>query len=578
MLPLPPAVLGAHRFGVGGRLPGTHPGIPPGRPGPFPAGPRFGPRGEGRLTPSPGPFAVFDERDRAQLRARGLTEERALAQLEAFRTGRSFAVLDRPCAVNDGIARLSQAEAESFAAACAAAAAQGRFLCFVPASGAATRMFKGLAALRHRKDRPDLQGLAKEAGRDADARETLEWFTHVREFAFYPALRDAVARAGADPEASLAAGDYGLWLEALLGPAGLGYADKPKALIPFHASPAGPRLALEEHLAEAAALARDAEGRCRLHFTVSPEHESAILAALERARLPYEAEGVRFEISLSAQKPATDTLAADAGNLPFRDAEGRLVFRPGGHGALLENLHHTGGDLVFIKNIDNVVPASRRAPVLAFRRVLGGYLAHLQERIRGYARDLASRPDARLVEEAAHFAAQRLGASPPEPLRAPPAGAEALAAKAAWLSRAFARPLRVCAMVKNTGEPGGGPFWVRHADGSVRPQIVETAQVDLSQSAQRKILESATHFNPVDMACALRDPEGHPYKLQDFVDPSAALITEKSKDGKPLKALELPGLWNGSMAFWNTAFVEAPLETFNPVKTVNDLLRENHRG
>jgi len=512
------------------------------------------------------------------LRAHGLSEERALAQLEAFRAGSRFTVLDRPCTVNDGIVRLSPAESENFAAICAAAANQGRCLFFVPASGAATRMFKGLSALRRRSDRPDLAGLAKEAARNADARETWEWFTHVREFAFFPALREAVARSGADPEASLAAGEYGIWLEALLGPAGLGYADLPKALIPFHASPRGPRLALEEHLAEAFALGRDVSWRCRLHFTVSPEHEAAILAALDRARRPYESEGARFEISLSTQKPSTDTLAADAGNQPFRDADGRLVFRPAGHGALLENLHHTAGDLVFLKNIDNVVPESRRGPVLAFRRVLGGYLAHLQERIHAYSRALASSPDIPLIEEAAHFAAQRLGALPPTPLQAPPGNAEAAAAKAAWLARAFARPLRVCAMVRNTGEPGGGPFWVRHPDGSLRPQIVETAQVDLSQSAQRKILESATHFNPVDIACALRNPDGQPYQLLDFVDSSTALITEKSKDGKPLKALELPGLWNGSMAYWNTVFVEAPLETFNPVKTVNDLLRENHRG
>lgn len=451
-------------------------------------------------------------------------------------------------------------------------------MCFVPASGAATRMFKGLSALRHRPNRPDLAGLAKEAGRDADARETSEWFNRLREFAFYPLLREAVARTGADPDAAMAAGDYGLWLEAMLGTAGLDFVDKPKALIPFHASPHGPRLALEEHLAEATALARDAGGVCRLHFTVSPEHESAILAALEKARRTYEAEGVRFEIGLSTQKPSTDTLAAGADNLPFRDTEGRLVFRPGGHGALLENLHHTGGDLVFIKNIDNVVPARRSAPVVAFRRVLGGYLIHLQERIFAYARSLAESPDPGLVAEAIHFAAQRLGAIPPDPLRAPAADGEALAARIAWLSRTFARPLRVCAMVRNTGEPGGGPFWVRHPDGSVRLQIVETAQVDPAQSSQRKILEAATHFNPVDLACSLRGPDGQPYKLQDFVDGSAGLITEKSKDGKPLKALELPGLWNGSMAYWNTAFVEAPLETFNPVKTVNDLLRENHRG
>jgi hypothetical protein len=264
--------------------------------------------------------------------------------------------------------------------------------------------------------------------------------------------------------------------------------------------------------------------------------------------------------------------------MPFRDAEGRLVFRPGGHGTLLENLQGTGGDLVFIRNIDNVAPARMRPAMLAHRRVLGGYLAQLQERLFAYRKALAGAPDAHLVEAAAHFAEQRLGVAAPESLRATPVDAAAVLAKSAWLLRAFARPLRVCAMVKNAGEPGGGPFWVRHADGSLRPQIVESAQVDISQPAQRRILEAATHFNPVDMAVALRDMDGSPYKLQDFVDQEACLISEKSKDGKPLKALEVPGLWNGSMAFWNTAFVEAALETFNPVKTVNDLLRENHRG
>lgn len=512
------------------------------------------------------------------MRAHGLGEERALAQLAAFRAGRKYAALDRPCTLGDGILALSPAECESAAHAYAAAAAQGRFLSFVPASGAASRMFKSLAAFRGRARMPDPESLAREAARDADARAVGEWFARLPEFAFYPALREAVARAGKDPDAARAAGDYGIFIDALLDPAGLGYADKPKALIAFHASPEGPRLALDEHLAEAAALLRDSGNRCRLHFTVSPEHESAVLAALERGRKPYEASGIRFAIGLSTQKAETDTLAAAADNAPFRDAQGRLVFRPAGHGALLENLFHTGGDLVFVKNIDNVAPASRRGPVLAMRRILGGYLAQLQDRIRAYLRELAASPDARLLDEAAHFALQRLGASPPEPLAGPIADADRLPAKADWLRRTFLRPLRVCAMVRNTGEPGGGPFWVRLADGTSRPQIVETAQVDPSQAGQKRILEASTHFNPVDMACALRDPDGLPYKLADFVDPDSGLITEKSKDGKPLKALELPGLWNGSMAYWNTAFVEAPLETFNPVKTVNDLLRENHQG
>lgn len=505
------------------------------------------------------------------MRDHGISEERASSQLRTFRAGRKHALLDRPCTPNDGIIRFSPAEAEALATGFSAAAKSGRAMVFVPASGAATRMFKGPSALLHRKHRPDLAGLAKEAAKDPDAKDTLEWFTRLREFPFFPAL-------GVDAEALFAAGDYGRLLERMLAPSGLRYADLPKALIPFHAEAGIPRTPLDEHLADAAGLVRDGGGICRLHFTVSAEHESAVLAALDRARKPFEAAGLRFEISLSVQKASTDTLAADAENMPFRDGEGRLVFRPGGHGTLLENLHHTGGDLVFIRNVDNVAPARMRPAMLAHRRVLGGYLAHLQERLFAYRKALAGAPDAHLVEEAAHFAAQRLGITAPESLLAPPADCEALQAKSAWLLRAFARPLRVCAMVKNVGEPGGGPFWVRHADGSVRPQIVESAQVEISRPAQRRILELATHFNPVDMAVALRDLDGSPYKLQDFVDHDACLISEKSKDGRPLQALETPGLWNGSMAFWNTAFVEAPLETFNPVKTVNDLLRENHRG
>ncbi len=486
--------------------------------------------------------------------------------------------MDRACSPNDGIVRLSAAESEALEAAYTVAAAAGRASVFVPASGAATRMFKGLSAIRKRGESPSFAHLRTEAAKDADARETVEWFTRIREFPFYPELRATVAAAGRDPDATLAAEDYGPWLEALLSPTGLGFADRPKALIPFHSEASAPRTPLHEHLAEAVALIRDAGSLCRLHFTVSPEHEQAIHQALDDARIPFEARGIVFNIDLSRQKPNTDTLAADADNAPFRDAEGKLVFRPGGHGALLENLQNTGGDLVFIKNIDNVGPARERPLETAFRRRLAGYLLRLQDRSFVYQRALrAGAADARLVEEAAHFAAQRLGVSAPRALLDPPADDSAVAKKAKWLAGVFARPLRVCAMVKNVGEPGGGPFWVRHADGSVRPQIVETSQIDLSQADQRKILESSTHFNPVDLVCGLRDCDGTLYKLQDFTDSDACFISEKSKDGKPLKALELPGLWNGSMAFWNTAFVEAPLETFNPVKTVNDLLRENHR-
>lgn len=501
--------------------------------------------------------------------------------MEIFRAGQQHTRLERACTLNDGIVRLSRPEIESLSSTYAAAASRGRAMQFVPASGAATRMFKGLMAVMARSERPPFSILAKEASQSGDARETVDWFNGLAGFPFLPDLRKALARDGKDLDALMAAKEYGPILEGLLSPRGLHYADLPKALIPFHAYPEGAHTALEEQLADAAGLVRDRDGMCRLHFTVSADHEQAILATLDAVRRKYEDSGIRFEIGLSLQKASTDTLAADQDNAPLRNGDNTLCFRPGGHGALLENLFHTGGDIVFIKNIDNVVPERLRAGVLATRRALGGYLVRLQERVSAYLERLRGGRDpasmANLIEEAAHFAEQRLSAIAPDALRAPATDAKALAEKAAYLVKALDRPLRVCAMVKNQGEPGGGPFWVRAKDGSLRPQIVETAQVAMNASQQRKIVETATHFNPVDLVCALRDAKGALYKLQDFVDPDAYFITSKSKDGKTLKALELPGLWNGSMAFWNTVFVEVPVETFNPVKTVNDLLRPGHR-
>lgn len=512
--------------------------------------------------------SAFTAQDIARMRADGISEEKALAQLEIFRKGPNYTRLERVCSINDGIARLSPAEAASFIAAFDEASARGRALQFTPASGAATRMFKGLVAVLGRADKPSLAALRKEAGGNGDAKEFIEFFDNIPRMPFLPDLRDALARAGHSLDALRESGDYRPILEQLLTPNGLGYADRPKALIPFHPGDGRFRTALEEHLVEATALLRDSLGIVRLHFTVSPEHEKAILSLVESLRPRYAAAGIRFEIGFSQQKSSTNTLAADADNRPFRNTDGSLVFRPGGHGALLENLFHTGGDIVFIKNIDNLVSDRYRDVVIKSRKTLGGCLVQLQDRAFAYLRAL--RAGAGSVDEAAQFVSQRLGAVPPESL----SGED----KRAWLIKILDRPLRVCAMVKNEGEPGGGPFWVRHKDGSLRLQVVETPQVDVRDSQQKKLMESSSHFNPTDLACALRNSEGELFKLQDYVDPDAYFIAMKSKDGKSLKALELPGLWNGSMAYWNTAFVELPVEIFNPVKTVNDFLRVRHQA
>jgi len=342
----------------------------------------------------------------------------------------------------------------------------------------------------------------------------------------------------------------------------LGFASMPKGLIPFHRSPLGPRTAFQEQLDEAHQVVATDGGAGRVHFTVSPEYHERIAAHCADSA---------HEVTFSEQAPSTDTVAVDLDDRPLRDADGRLVFRPGGHGALIDNLGALQGDVVFVKNIDNVVPASRRAGVVEHQRLLAGVLLERQARAHEYWHRLHE--DSETVEEALSFAQNGLHRTPP--------GAVATGgtdARRAWLFDVLARPIRVCGMVRNEGEPGGGPFWVRAADGSESLQIVESSQIDHADPVQERHFKASTHFNPVDLVCAVRDPEGRPLDLSRFVDPDTGFIANKSKDGVDLKALERPGLWNGAMAHWNTIFVEVPLTTFNPVKTVFDLLRPAHQG
>jgi len=404
-----------------------------------------------------------------------------------------------------------------------------------------------------------------EAG-DAHARSLVSFVEELPRFAFHDELREA---AGADDEPAFTS-----LLDALLGPAGLGYDQLPKGLLKFHAYPDRSRTPFEEHLVEAAEYACGADGVCRLHFTVSREHLERFRALFREVGEPYGRRlGARFEVAFSVQKPSTDTLAVDLENRPFRDEHGRLVFRPGGHGALIENLNDLGADLVYIKNIDNVQTDTARPLVSRWKRLLGGYLIKLEQRTREIVDRLESdSPPPDLLEQAFRFAETglqvhldgRTDRGSPE-------------ARRRWLLDRLARPIRVCGVVANTGEPGGGPFWVRDREGVVLPQIVETAQIDPHDSEQQAVLTRSTHFNPVDLVCGLRDAEGRPHDLRRFIDHDAVMISHKSHAGRDLKALERPGLWNGAMAGWNTVFVETPLEAFTPVKTVLDLLRPEHQ-
>ncbi len=517
----------------------------------------------------------FTSEDRRQLEAHGLTMDQVAAQLKALEGPPPFQRLVRPCRIGDGIRQIGTGDMGSLVERHGRAALAGRCLKFVPASGSASRMFSfqlGLAAAGPWEDLSQIASAAQAGGEAAG--ELLRFFRHLQRFPFFPRLAEAAAEAGMDLDELQRRGDCRRILQLLLFDPRLDCARLPKGLVDFHGGPQGRRTAVEEHLVEAVDYVRDAQGVCRLHFTVSPEHRRRFADHLDEVQERYEATyGVRFRIDLSVQGPATDTLAGDPAGGPFRSDDGRLLLRPGGHGALLENLNHLQGDIVFIKNIDNVVPDRLKGPTVLWKKVLAGLLVDVQDRVFAFLDALTPGPASpSLIRDAMEWAATELAMSPPEAVQK-----GSREDKRAFLVSALQRPLRVCGVVRNQGEPGGGPFWVAGPRGRVSLQIVESVQVDLGDPAQRGIWEAATHFNPVDIVCGVRDRRGRAWNLQRFADPGAVLITRKTSGARQLKALEHPGLWNGGMAHWNTLFVEVPLVTFNPVKTVNDLLRDEHQ-
>jgi hypothetical protein len=355
---------------------------------------------------------------------------------------------------------------------------------------------------------------------------------------------------------------------------GMDYARTPKGLIPFHRYGTDVRTPVEEHLVEAAELVRDAEARCRVHVTVAAGDEGRFEALLKRVRSKFERKRrVSLAVRLSEQRRETETVSLASDGTPFRDSAGSLLFRPGGHGALLLNLNHLGGDLVYLKNIDNVVPDHLKKTTVAWKKILGGFLLQTQRAASPHLERIQKKRAAKKdLEGALDFLREVLSVLEPSGFWGWPAER-----RQEFLLKKLDRPLRVCGVVKNQGEPGGGPFWVKGRDGSLTLQIVESAQVDLESDEQHEIWFRATHFNPVDLVCSLRDFQGRPFDLRRHVDPEAVFISRKSRDGQALQALELPGLWNGAMADWNTLFVEVPLETFSPVKTILDLLRPEHQ-
>jgi hypothetical protein len=513
----------------------------------------------------------FSDRDLKQIREMGLTPEKALSQIESFKKGFPFARLNRPCTAGDGIHLLSRSDLSTYAESYSEAELSGRAMKFVPASGAASRMFKAFLAVNSRYERitdKEISGV-----KDSDHRAVQEFVKNLNRFAFYDDLKKAMSGNGLDLEALLGKGEYKAILEFMLTARGLDLANVPKGLIKFHSYSGHNRTAFEEHLVEGDAYTRDRNGRVRIHFTVSPEHEKYVRRLIKSTKTLYEQAGTTFSVEFSNQKPSTDTIAVDMDNRPFRDKDGALVFRPGGHGSLMENLCDLSGDILFIKNIDNVLPDRVKQETVIYKKALGGLLIELQNKIFACVQKLVNGSTGPgLLTETIGFMKDRLFIMIPDSLVRKSSDEQAR-----FLLSRLNRPLRVCGMVKNEGEPGGGPFWVEQQDGTCSLQIVESSQVDMGSSEQKRILGSSTHFNPVDLVCAVRDCRGHSFDLRRFVDPDTGFISIKSKDGEDLKALEHPGLWNGAMADWTTVFVEVPLATFSPVKTLNDLLRKEHQ-
>ncbi|MCI5626821.1 MAG: DUF4301 family protein [Porphyromonadaceae bacterium] len=497
------------------------------------------------------------------LEKKGITPEKFERQLKMLRTGFPCLRLKGAATVGDGITRVTP-ELEKTAVGIwdDYAARGGKVVKMVPASGAASRMFKNVFAFLNGKDSKPQDDFMK------------TFFARITEFAFFDALNAAAMADGGKSILSLIAdGEYKKVASLLLETPGLGYGKLPKALLRFHKVPGASRTPLEEHLAEGAQYAADRKGNVAVHFTVSEEHKELALRKVEEVkRLMEQKYGVKYDITFSVQKPSTDTVAADLKGEPYRE-NGDLFFRPGGHGALIENLNDLEADIVFLKNIDNVVPDARREKTILFKKIIGGVLVGAKIRLDEYCRKLENgkTPSRREMEGMLDFARKTLCITED---RADDMDDQELAG---YLFGKFNRPVRVCGMVPNEGEPGGGPFLVYGADGTVSPQILETSQIDLKNPAAARMLKEATHFNPVDLVCAVRDYKGRKFNLPDFVDATTGFISQKSREGVEIKALELPGLWNGAMAGWNTIFLEVPAGTFNPVKTVNDLLRPAHQ-
>lgn len=505
---------------------------------------------------------IFTDKDIEQLKTLEISVASVEDQIDRFRTGFPFLEIVNFATVDGrGIIAMNKEESERYITLWNEYCKSGHSIIkFVPASGAASRMFKDLFEfLQGKSDSPDNDFIKK-------------FFDNFQDFAFFEDLNiECVTKKGKSVKELILEGNYKDIVGALLLKDGLNYGGLPKGLLKFHSYPDSNRTPVEEHLLESSQYAKTGAGEATLHFTVSPEHRILFEELIVSAQKHYEEKlGVKFNISFSEQKQKTNTIAVDEDNQPFRD-EDSLLFRPGGHGALIENLNDLSSDIIFIKNIDNVIPDKLKGEETRYKKMLAGYLVDIQSRVFKYLEHIDSGVYSREnLLEILYFLQDELNVKNPDTKYLEDAEL------VLYLQRKLNRPIRVCGMVKNVGEAGGGPFYAVNEDGTTSLQILESSQIDLNDPRKKDLFNSGTHFNPVDIVCGVKDFKGNKFDLITFIDQNTGFISKKTKEGRSLKALELPGLWNGAMSDWNTIFVEVPLATFNPVKSVNDLLREEH--
>jgi len=503
-----------------------------------------------------------------------ISPDEIIEQIKIFEKGIPFLKLVRPCTIGDGVKVIAKVDQDEYIKIFSAALDEGRVIKFVPASGAATRMFKKQLAVLTKFENVKLDRIKDLADNGDEAcTATLEFYSNIKRFAFYNELKKITEKNRKKIDELFADENISEIIRLVAEESGLNSANLPKGCILFHSYPEGARTAFEEHLVEAMNYSTGKDKVVRVHFTIPPEQEAEIKGLFNYLFEKYKSKSWKFDVSFSIQNPSTDTISVTLENKPFRDENGKIVVRPGGHGALLMNLHNIKADIISIKNIDNIVPDHLKDETYKYKKILGGLLISLQQKVFNFLRMLEKyKADDSLIVKTIKFIKDEFEIDLADKLNE-----KLLDEKNLYLFEFLNRPIRVCGMVKKEDHPGGSPFWIKDENGEITKQIVETVQVDVSVPNQRKIFDEANHFNPVDLACGVKDYNGKHFNLEKFSNPQTGLITKKSKDGKELKALELPGLWNGRMYYWLTVFVEVPKITFNPVKEVNDLLKPEHQ-